>query len=139
MVQSLDRQALLRIAAFGEVFDAPGFSFGTWEPSRQTTDGAWTMPYYVFSSAAREFLATLVVDPSVDWPAWASTAEAQRLRDVAAVADATPEQLVKLMTWIVRSDRFVEGSIEGAYESGVLGAIIARAAELAKERDATND
>lgn len=93
----------------------------------------------LFSSAAREFLATLVVDPSVDWPAWASTAEAQRLRDVAAVADATPEQLVKLMTWIVRSDRFVEGSIEGAYESGVLGAIIARAAELAKERDATND
>jgi Family of unknown function (DUF6508) len=133
MVQPLDRDRLLRIAAFGDVFDAPGFSFGEWEPSRQTAEGAWTMPYYVFSSAAREFLTTLVVDPAVDWPAWASTEEAQRLRDAAALAGATPEQLVKLMTWIVRSDRFSEGSIAGAYESGVLRAIISRAADLAED------
>jgi hypothetical protein len=132
MVQPLDRETLLRIAAFGEVFDAPGFTFGEWEPSRKTVDGAWTMPYYMFSSSAREFLATLVVDPSVDWPAWASTEEAGRLREPAAIATASPELLVKLMTWIVRSDRFSEGSIAGAYESGVLRAIIARAARLAE-------
>lgn len=132
MVQPLDHDRLRRIAAFGEVFDAPDLTFGEWEPSRQTANGAWTMPYYVFSSAAREFLATLVVDPSVDWPAWASTEEAQHLREPAAIAAATPEQLVKLMTWIVRSDRFSEGSIAGAYESGVLRAIIARAAQLAE-------
>jgi hypothetical protein len=35
-----------------------------------------------------------------------------------------------LLTAIVRSDRFVEGSIEGAFESGLLAAICRRAAVL---------
>jgi len=46
------------------------------------------------------------------------------------VAAATPEQLAMLLTAIVRSDRFVEGSIAGAFESGLLVAICRRAATL---------
>jgi Family of unknown function (DUF6508) len=130
MPDHLDSDRLALIAAFAAVFDAPDFSFGKWEPSRPLEDGSFSMPYFVFSSAAREFLAALVVDPSVDWPQWAETYEAKRLRDPAAVAGATPNQLVKLMTWVVRSDRFVEGSLEGAYESGLLRAIIDRCAML---------
>ena len=50
--------------------------------------------------------------------------------DPEAVAAATPEQLAWLLTAIVRSDRFVEGSIEGAFESGLLARIARRAAAL---------
>jgi hypothetical protein len=46
------------------------------------------------------------------------------------VAGATQEELAKLLTAIIRSDRFVEGSLEGAFESGLLAAICRRAAVL---------
>ena len=38
--------------------------------------------------------------------------------------------MAMLLTAIVRSDRFVEGSIEGAFQSGLLAAICRRAAVL---------
>jgi hypothetical protein len=45
-------------------------------------------------------------------------------------AIATPDQLTELLTAIIRSDRFVEGSIAGAFDSGLLGRIACRAAVL---------
>src|SRR3954453_23816245 len=95
------------------------------------------MSYYALRPDAFRFLRTLAVDPSFDWMTWASSDEAQHLRNPAALATATTEQLVKLMTWVVRSDRFSEGSFEGAYESGVLRAIIDRCVELAGPGRAT--
>ena len=66
-----------------------------------------------------------------DWRSWMETVEGRSLsRDPDAVAGATPEQLERLLTAIVRSDRFVEGSIEGAFESGLLARISRRAAAL---------
>jgi len=38
---------------------------------------------------------------------------------------------VSLLTTIIRGDRFSEGELAGAYESGMLRAIVRRAAELA--------
>ena len=46
------------------------------------------------------------------------------------MADAPVEDIGKLITAIVRSDRFVEGSIAGAFESGLLLGIARRAAAL---------
>lgn len=57
-----------------------------------------------------------------------TTPEAQALiADHANIASATPDQLVKLATSLVRSDRFTEGSLAGAHESGLLTAIVRRA------------
>ena len=54
------------------------------------------------------------------------------LREACAKEGYTPdpEQLGWLLTAIVRSDRFVEGSIEGAFASGLLARIARRAAAL---------
>ena len=55
----------------------------------------------------------------------------QRVQGVRGrVATMTPDELERLVTAIVRSDRFVEGSIEGAFQSGLLARISRRAAAL---------
>jgi hypothetical protein len=65
-----------------------------------------------------------------DWMAWLKTPRGEELREPAAVATAAPEELANLLTAIVRSERFSEGSLEGAHESGLLLAIARRASGL---------
>ncbi len=69
-----------------------------------------------------------------DWPTWARTPEAQALHDDRpTLAAATPGQLKKLVTAVVREDRFNEGALGGSFESGLMAAIARRAAALADE------
>jgi hypothetical protein len=71
------------------------------------------------------------VVPGFDWRSWLDGPDGRSLReDPDAVARATHEQLERLLTAIVRSDRFVEGSIEGAFRSGLLARISRRAEAL---------
>lgn len=127
---------LTRLGRWEAVFDQPDFEFGRWEPSRQRTDGPWSMPYFVFSEAADQFLREVaglgLIRPEYDWLSWQRTPDGQRLlRDPAAVAEATAEQLPRLLTVLVRADRFGEGTLADAHERGLLRAIVRRAATLA--------
>jgi hypothetical protein len=64
--------------------------------------------------------------------AWMETAEGKSLRDDrAALADATPDQLQHLLTAIIRAERFSDGSLEWAFQSGLMAAIARRARTLA--------
>jgi hypothetical protein len=108
-----------------------GFDFGHWAGGETQADGSITMPYYVFSEQASELIAALPVVPGFAWPDWVGSPEAQSLlTDHARIEEATAEQLAKLTTAIVRSDRFTEGSIAGTFESGLLAAIVRRARAL---------
>ena len=63
--------------------------------------------------------------------------EGRTLRDDPdSLEAASPMQLAQLITAIVRSDRFVEGSIEGAFESGLLARIARRSEALLTALDA---
>ncbi len=69
---------------------------------------------------------------SFDWAAWKQSPEAISLRDDrAALAAAAPEQLRKLLTTLMRQERFCEGTLAEAAASGLLAAIGARAGRLA--------
>jgi hypothetical protein len=118
--------------------EAPDADFGHWElpPPR---DGVHSLGWFEFGPTAeawRKAVATgdwIVV--GFDWRAWLASDEGRSLQDDrAAIANATPEQLGWLLTAIVRSDRFTEGSIAGAFESGVLAAISRRAIRLLDDR-----
>ena len=62
------------------------------------------------------------------------TPEAQRLiRDPGEIAHASRDDLVYLMTAIIRGERFSDGEIAGAYERGTLLALARRAGELLEE------
>jgi Family of unknown function (DUF6508) len=122
---------LRRLAAHLPAFESPDFSFGEWVQPWTDAEGRTHMPWYRVSPAADAFLrdAGELVQP-FDWPAWLRTPEGDRLRDPAAVAAASQADLGRLLTAILRSDRFTEGSLAGAFESGLLTAILRRAKEL---------
>lgn len=124
---------LPRLAAHLPAFESPAFSFGEWVPPWTDAEGRTHMPWYRVSPAAEAFLrdAAALVQP-FDWQAWLRTPAGDRLRDPAAVAEASEADLGRLLTAILRSDRFTEGSLAGAYESGLLTAILRRAKELSE-------
>ncbi|MBM4409543.1 MAG: hypothetical protein FJ038_13330 [Chloroflexi bacterium] len=128
---------LRALASFLPAFEAEGFEFGRWAGGEEIRPRSFTMPYYSFSPVAEEFLRRGVagwVTPRFDWPAWAATDEFQRLsRDPGALAAATPDDLARLLTVLVRSERFGDGQLAAAIESGLLARILRRADALARE------
>jgi hypothetical protein len=118
------------------ILEAPDTDFGHWCVP-PPVDGVHHLPYFVFGPAAEAWRAGVGrggwVIAGFDWRSWMET-EGGAFRDQPeAVGSATSEQLAKLLTAIVRSDRFVEGSIAGAFESGLLARISRRAAALLAE------
>jgi hypothetical protein len=115
-------------------------AFGAWVASRETEPGVWTMPYVDYGELERAFHAATAgwVRPDIDWRAWGDTDDALALqRDSARLERATPEDLARLLTTIVRGDRFNEGMILDAFRSGLLARIARRAAAIAAETDAS--
>jgi len=77
-----------------------------------------------------------VLWPEFDWIEWKHTPEAMQLRDgPEALSKATPEQLARLLTVLIRQDRFVESALQSAFESGLLTRILERAASILGEID----
>ncbi len=116
------------IAAFLPVFEVPDFSVGSIK----------TLMHFDYSEPVLRFQETAYEDgwvsPEVDWTAWIETEEARRLRDDrTAIEEATVQQLQKLLTALIRQDRFVTGALAGAFESGLLTAIVRRVEQLRLE------
>jgi hypothetical protein len=116
------------------ILEARDADFGHWElpPPR---NGVHSLGWFEFGPAAEAWRAAVArgewIVVGFDWRAWLESADGRSMRDdPGAIATATPDQLAWLLTAIVRSDRFVEGSIAGAFESGLLAAISRRAARL---------
>jgi hypothetical protein len=142
MTPSADAALVARLRRLGRhvaMLESPEFSFGDWAPVQENEDGSINLPWYQPSPAADQFLGDVraLVTP-FDWPAWAGTAEGQSLiGHPDAIASATADQLQKLLTAYVRRERFGEGTLAEAFDTGVLSAIARRAGQLADELDAT--
>ncbi len=131
-------ERLERLAAFLPIFEAPGFQFGKWDDTKTSKPGVFLMPFYMMSPEASAFCDALRdsgwMIPGFDWPAWMGTPEAERLRDdPEALARATPDQLARFLTVLIRQERFSEGGLGGCFESGLLTRILRRAEVLRSE------
>jgi hypothetical protein len=116
--------------------EAPDFVAGEWHDSERRDDGAWTMPWYELGPMGLAFIRAVgesgFMLTGFAWPDWATTPEAIALRtDREALARATPDQLAKLLTMLIREDRFNEGALAHSFESGLIVAIVRRAKVLA--------
>lgn len=138
-VPDLSPSALQAVAAYLPLMTAPGFRFtdGT-PPFEQTSPGHFEMHGYTYDPQVGCLLDTLLTlnwVHSFDWPEWMQTPEAQSLKDDPQVlAQATPEQLARLMTIFARQERFSDGAMLGFWDSGLLLGILRRASELAQEQ-----
>lgn len=128
------RSRLQHLAAQLESLESPDFTFGEWVPARTDADGVTQMPWYRFSPQAEAFLAAVRAGGWVapfDWMTWMASPEGRRLdSSPAAVATASAEDLGHLLTAYVRGERFGDGTLSNAYQSGMLTAIARRAAAL---------
>jgi hypothetical protein len=134
------RERLLALAAFLPLFEEPGFVFGFWHGGEQVSPGVLAIPYFSLGATASSFVHMAYdqgwVLTDFNWPAWKGTEEAITLRDnPAALEKASPDQLAKLLTVVIRQDRFAEGALNSAFESGLLTAIARRAAALVEQDD----
>ena len=130
-------ERLRALAAFLPVFEAPGFEFGRWGGGQRDGQGRIHMPYYEPSDATLRFLGEAGaggwVRPDIDWVQWATGEEATTFRtSPATVSGATADQLAHLLTMVIRSERFGDGNLEHAYQTGLLTAIMRRAGVLAE-------
>lgn len=132
------RERLERLAAWADRFADPAFSLGAWVEPREPEDGMTQIGWFEMSEAGREFVAEMYEVGWVsdfDWMAWLGTAEGKRLSSGPdAVGAASAEGLGTLLTAILRSERFGDGQIVAAHESGLLLAIARRAGQLALDR-----
>ena len=131
----LSRDSLTGLAAFLPVFESPGFTFGQWSSSTSQEPGVMVLPMYLLSPDSDRFYHALYdlgwIRTDLDWVKWADTREAVGLRDdPEAIQMATPDQLAKLLTAIVRADRFCEGTLAACYDSGLLHRVLRRVGVL---------
>lgn len=138
-----DEDRLRTLADLVPILEAPDADFGRWElPAPR--DGVHSFGWFEFGPTAELWRAAVGrgewVISGFDWRTWLATDEGRSLRESpGATATATADQLARLLTAIVRSDRFVEGSIEGAFESGLLARIARRADVLLADREVRPD
>lgn len=139
---SIDELGRLRgLAAWADALAGPDFQIGDWHPSWQDEAGVLHLGWFELSEDAERFTGDLGrlgwVRP-FPWMDWLETPRGTELAaSPDAIAEATAEELANLLTAIVRSERFGDGSIEGAHRTGLFLAAARRAAALAEALETT--
>lgn len=128
-------ERLTRLAGFCSIFELEGFEFGKWCGGEEIEPGVIEDYYFKFGDGAAAFInmcyeAGWIVN-GFNWSEWMRSIEAEGLRDMPEkLAEASPDQLAKLLTVLVRQDRFCEGNLAAAYQSGLILGILHRASVL---------
>ena len=129
------RAQLAALGAWADRLEGSEFRIGTWEGGEADANGVISMPWFRLSDDAEAFTSDVAGHGWIqvfDWMRWLQTPEARRLLDEPGVLEAAgPEDLRRLLTSIIRSERFGDGNIAGAHESGLLARICRRAEVLA--------
>ena len=128
-----DPGRIARLGAWLEVLARDPSPRVTWPESQRTPDGIlrWTGPVYppVVDRFERALYATGWIVP-FDWPRWAAGPGRRFLDDPARVAHAGPADLARILTTVIRSERFGDGVIGEAFASGLIDAVLRRAQTL---------
>jgi hypothetical protein len=131
---------LAALAAFAPLLRERDGPFS--RPAPQAGDGSrenpFAMPYVIEDEIVGRF-RRMAYDTdwimNFDWAEWGHGSDGQRFfEDRGAVAQASEGDLAKLITAVVRQDRFVEGGLAKSFETGLIGAVCDRAVELQSSR-----
>lgn len=123
-----DAQRLAPVLAYRADFGHPDFR--AWDPSRQPHPGAPEIGRFIHA------LSEAGVLRDFDWPAWMRE-HGDRYSRVEALGSADFETLARLLSALVRKDRFVEGQLADLIDSGWMAAALDRLAALAQHPEST--
>lgn len=132
----MKQSALMSLAGFLDQISSEKFKAGKWPSASDAGDGAIIMPYVALDGVAQNFVKAAYddgwIDTEFDWAEWIKSPEAKKLlNDPTTLAEATPQDLSRLVTVCIRKDRFVEGALLKAFDCGLILGIVKRAAALA--------
>ncbi|MDA3905665.1 MAG: DUF6508 domain-containing protein [Bacteroidales bacterium] len=100
--------------------------FGRWTKSKQLAKGIFTIPYCLLTPLVTEFIShcyTIGLVLSFDWMHWKEGKE--MLSNPANDFDLLDKlTLCKLITLIIRKDRFTEGYLLSCFEDGLMVKIL---------------
>ncbi|GJD96241.1 DUF6508 domain-containing protein [Methylobacterium iners] len=125
---------LAAIVRYIPTFADPAVPVGMWHQP-ESKPGCIEAAWFAMDETAARFVADCYdhgwVVAESDWAGWAQTERAKALRDDPAVlASATEQELAQLLTVVIRQDRFCEGSVAGAFESGMILGVLRRLEQL---------
>ncbi|MFN7917883.1 MAG: DUF6508 domain-containing protein [Vicinamibacterales bacterium] len=128
-------QRLHAIAQFLPTFEASEFEAASSHVSQGDESATpWEVPSEVVQKFVEAAYEHGWVRSGFKWGEWQQTDEAiQLLRDPEAISSADAEQLARVLTVVIRRDRFNEGSLIYDFRSGLITRIVRRAAVLAGE------
>jgi hypothetical protein len=116
------RERLHGLAAFLAAFESPGFEFSRWVESPEAESGTKVVAHPELGETAASFVQAcyqLGWVGTFDWPRWMMSPEAIQLRDEpGAIENASPEQLARLLTVLIRQERYCDGALQSFFESG---------------------
>lgn len=121
------------LAPFADRIGEPDFEFGAWGGGDRLPNGTLSMPYHELAAGGEALIAACGawLQVGFDWSNWARTEEGKGLmEDPTALARATPEQIARVLTLLIRANRFNEGQLEWAWRSGLFQRILDRVAAL---------
>lgn len=135
--------ALVSLASFLKDIDDPQFRAGEWKTPESSREGIVYMPYVVSSPTVMRFVEAAYennwLETDLDWPEWAQSSRALRLRDYPdSISQAGESDLFRLLTVCIRQDKFVEGALLEAFDSGLIRRIVRRAASILSERSTSS-
>lgn len=128
------KEDLKALADFWPVFANPNFVWEKETPAESKEKDVFVMPNRIWDREAHAFHKMIykqgwVVD--FDWTEWVQTKEAKDFfSDLNKIENATPLQLAKIITALARRERFNEGTLAEATDTGMLERITKRAASL---------
>lgn len=127
------RERLAGLAGFRTVFERDGFQFAAQVPAERDGDLS-TLGWTSLGVEAGRFYQ-MVYDYGwvcrLEWAAWRDTEAGGRLmHDPDAMAQATEDDLARVLTTCVRVDRFCEGYLADAFDAGLIGCAVLRAEQL---------
>jgi hypothetical protein len=130
------RERLAGIAAFIPQIEDPDLEIGKLVTG-QTADGIPHLPFYAYGPAVSALLDAFNYFDWVvpfDWPSWAQTDEAQMyVRHPETILTCSIGDLERIITTLVRRERFSNGSLSAAIDSGMVINALRRAETLCFE------
>ena len=129
-------EKISELAAFLPLFERPDFKAGHLVIDNAAGANFRQWPYADYDPKVDSFIEAAYrnnwVLTGFDWPTWGQSERAIQLRDEeSAIEHASADELCYLLTVLIRQDRFVEGSLLKAFDSGLMLRIVRRAKVLA--------